>query len=59
MTEVPRIVYRVRDDATPETEMNALAACYRFILNCHAQREVAEPTPEPDRRDDAKEWKHG
>jgi hypothetical protein len=27
-----RVIYSVRPDATPEAELNALAAAYRFIL---------------------------
>jgi len=38
-----RIIYRSRPDATPETELNAFAACYRFILDCHAKKVAAEP----------------
>jgi hypothetical protein len=32
MTGTHRIVYRARDDATPEGELNALGAVYKFIL---------------------------
>jgi hypothetical protein len=41
MTDVPRLVYRLRPDATPEGELNALAAVYRYLLDCHARNEGA------------------
>jgi hypothetical protein len=53
------MTYRSRPDMTPETEVNALANVYRFILDSRAKKMPAEPAPEPDSRDDAKEWKHG
>jgi hypothetical protein len=40
----PPIVYRPREDATPEAELKALAAVYRFILvDCHAKKMAAHP----------------
>jgi hypothetical protein len=48
-----RIVYTPRSDATPEAELNALANVYRFILDCHAKKTVAESAPEPDSSNDA------
>jgi hypothetical protein len=33
MTHTPRIVYRARDEATPEAEVSALANIYRFVLD--------------------------
>ena len=51
----PHISYTPRLDATPEVELAALTACYRFILDCHAKKMAAEPAPEPDTRDEAKE----
>jgi hypothetical protein len=64
MTETSRIVYRPRESATPEAELSALAAVYRFILSKsnasqQAVEPAPEPAPEPDGRDEAKEWKHG
>jgi hypothetical protein len=38
----PRIVYTPYHNATPETELSALAAAYRFILDCRAKRLAAE-----------------
>jgi hypothetical protein len=34
----PRIAYAPRPDATPEGELNALAACYRLILDSAKKR---------------------
>jgi len=33
MTQTPRIVYRTRDDATPEAEISTLANIYRLVLD--------------------------
>jgi hypothetical protein len=51
MTDAPRIVYRTRPDATPEAELNALSAIYRFIL-ARSENKAAEPASEPDGRND-------
>jgi hypothetical protein len=32
MTETSRVVYRPRESATPEDELNALVSVYRFLL---------------------------
>lgn len=50
MTETPRIVYRARDDVTPEAERDALANVFRFILfeSSASKKAAAEPAPEPD-----------
>jgi hypothetical protein len=37
----PSIVYRPREDATPENELNALACVYRFVLERAAVRAAA------------------
>jgi hypothetical protein len=37
----PSIVYRPREEATPEAELKALAAIYKFVLGCHAKKEDA------------------
>jgi hypothetical protein len=42
-----RITYTPRPDATPEVELDALAAVYRFILDCH-ERKKAAPASRPD-----------
>jgi hypothetical protein len=36
-----RIASTPRSDATPETELNALASVYRYILDCHAKKKAA------------------
>jgi len=46
----PRITFTLRPDATRETELSALAACYRLILNS-AKLEAA---PRQSRPDDAR-----
>jgi hypothetical protein len=51
MSDTPRIRYTPRPDTTPETELNALAAVYRFILDYHTKHKTVEPAPEPDGRD--------
>jgi len=54
MSDAPHIIYTQRADTTAETELNALAAVYRFILDCHARKKAVEPAPEPDGRDGTK-----
>jgi hypothetical protein len=51
----PRITYTLRPDGTRESEMAALAAVYRFVLDCHAKKEAAHASG-PD--NEAKEFKH-
>jgi hypothetical protein len=44
----PHITYAPRAGTTPEEELSALAAVYRFILlDCHAEKKAV-----PDRRPD-------
>ena len=38
----PRIVYRPRPDASPESELNALAAVYKFLLDRHAYKDIGD-----------------
>lgn len=35
-----RIAYARREDTTPEGELNALSAVYRFILDSHAKKKA-------------------
>jgi hypothetical protein len=35
------VTYVPRPDATPKDELSALAAVYRFLLDCHAKKGVA------------------
>ena len=52
----PRITYVARPNATPETELSALATVYKFVLSkSNASQKAVEPAPEPDSHDDAKE----
>lgn len=46
------IAYTPRPDATPESELDALAAVYAFVLECHERQKVADPTGD---RNEAKE----
>jgi hypothetical protein len=54
-----RISYSPGAGASPDGELNALSVCYRFILDCHARKQVVGPTEKPNDRDDAKELEHG
>jgi hypothetical protein len=49
MNNAPRIVYAPRPGATPEAELNAVAACYRFILfeGSASKKEAVELTLDP------------
>jgi hypothetical protein len=51
----PRIVYTPHPDASSETELSALAAAYRFILERRAKKKATRPGGP----DDAEESKHG
>ena len=52
----PRITYVARPNATPETELSALATVYQFILSkSNASQDAVEPAPKLDGHDDAKE----
>ena len=44
----PRLIYTLRQDATPEDELNALADVYRFILFENRARKEATRTGSPD-----------
>jgi hypothetical protein len=52
----PLISYRPRDGATPEGELNALSACYAFILQRHQVKQRGGPATaapdNPERRSD-------
>ena len=43
----PCIVYTQRSDVAPEAETSALAAVYRFIIDCRTKVEAA-PESRPD-----------
>ena len=39
-----KVVYRPRADATPESELSALVAAYRFVIfDCHVIEKGARP----------------
>jgi hypothetical protein len=42
MTQTPRVVYRARDDATPEAETSALAAIYSFVIRSSQAKKKAD-----------------
>ena len=46
-----RITYISPPDATPESELNALATAYKFIIDCHAKKEAAGPRQADDLED--------
>ncbi len=50
-----RVTYRQRPDATAEGELNALAAVYKLVLDCHAKKQAVEPASKPNGRDVVKE----
>jgi hypothetical protein len=50
-----RIVYRPREDATPEGELSALSSVYVYLLKNHDSKKVDKPAPEPVGRDDMKD----
>jgi len=50
-----KVVYRPRDGATPESELSALVAAYRYVIfDCHAIEKGARPGA----RDDAEGLKN-
>jgi hypothetical protein len=40
----PLITYAPRLDTTPEAEVSALAAVYKFVINCHVQKKGGPET---------------
>jgi hypothetical protein len=44
----PAVTYSPRPDTTPEGELDALAAVYRFILDCHAKKMGRPATSGPN-----------
>jgi hypothetical protein len=51
MSDARFIMYQAREDATAEGELAALAACYRFLLNCHERKKAAH-SDGPDNAED-------
>jgi hypothetical protein len=48
MTQKPWIIYRARNDATPEMEASALANIYRLIVDSQGKRGRLLDTGGPD-----------
>ena len=48
-----RIFYTPRSDATPEGELNALAAVYKFLLDRHAEKNAADQDAQSYKRKEA------
>ena len=49
----PRLIYRPRADATPESEARFLAEVYRFVLLAHERKKGAHPgTPDDVKKED-------
>ena len=44
MSDAPRLTYSTRPDATPETELSALAAVYKLCLESHAKKSTVGVT---------------
>ncbi len=44
MTDNPHIIYTSRQDATPGSEVDDLAAVYAFVLECHEKKNAAGVT---------------
>ena len=42
VSNASRITYTPRPDATPESELSALAAVYKFLLDLHTGRDAAD-----------------
>jgi hypothetical protein len=40
-SSVTHVIHTPRPDTTPEAGLNALAAVYRFVLDCHAKKNPA------------------
>ena len=48
----PRLIYTPRSDVTPEDELNALAAVYKFLLDRHVGKDAADrSTPSHKRKE--------
>jgi hypothetical protein len=48
MRSPDRIVYTPRSDTSPELEAAALAAVYRYILDCHEEKKAVEASGAED-----------
>ena len=43
MSNAVRVTYTPRSDATPEAEIGALSAVFRFVIDCHAKKSASIP----------------
>jgi hypothetical protein len=50
MSHAPRVLYRPREDASAEGELNALASVYAFCLHKHQERKKGGAATAPDAR---------
>jgi hypothetical protein len=50
-----RLTYTPLPDATPEGELDALVAAYKFIVKCHESRKAADLTGDPNEAKEDKE----
>ncbi len=55
MQQHPRITYAPHSDATQESERNALASAYAFILRCHEEQEAAGQSGQDSARGEPEE----
>lgn len=55
MTDGPRILYRPREDATPERELEALVSVYSYDLKTQGSKRAADHAPTPNGRHDHQE----
>jgi hypothetical protein len=44
------VAYAAHHDATPESEIAALASVYRLVLNCHTRKEATRPGSPDDEK---------
>jgi hypothetical protein len=58
MMSRPRIAYTPLPDVTPEMELNALSACYSFILQKHQEKQKSGPATVPnDAKKEFERWR--
>jgi hypothetical protein len=56
MPDVPEIAMKPLPGVTPDQARDVRARCWDFVFQCWQEKQIAaEPAPEPDGYDDAKE----
>jgi hypothetical protein len=55
MGDMQYITYSPRADATPESELTALAGVYAYLLKTREGKKAVGPAPESDSRDGTKD----